>query len=167
MELSQEAQQGDLSRPADHTLDEAILRCIIATNAKEGTSAASAPAIRDEVMALLVDTGHVLPGCPPAAKILDDAKAFHERLVLSNLALRIFVMLGSMTIETPESKPAQRFIIDYLEGRNHGPVGEPMLWPGQLPGLASVLRDWGFVPTVATPGQPSYVARAMEPVVPS
>jgi hypothetical protein len=115
----------------------------------------------DAVMALLVERGHVLPGAPPAQRILDDAKQFAMQLTLSNLALRVLNMLAFSNIQTPESKPARQWIDDYLEGRNHGPVGKPMLWPGKMPGMASLLRDWGFVPTIAAPGQPSYVARAM------
>lgn len=110
---------------------------------------------------VLQSLGHVLPGAPPAQQILEDAKSFAARLTLSNLALRILNMLAWSNVQTPESKPARRWLEDYLEGRNHGPVGHPMLWPGKLPGLASLLRQWGFVPTIAAPGQASYVARAM------
>lgn len=115
----------------------------------------------DAVMGLLVERGHVLPGAPPAQQIMEDAKSFAMRLTLSNLALRILNMLAWSNVQTPESKEARRWLEDYLEGKNHGPVGRPMLWPGRLPGLASLLREWGFVPTIATPGAPSYVARAM------
>lgn len=113
---------------------------------------------RDAVMDLLVQRGHFLPGAPPAQRILDDAKSFAERLVLSNLALRILNMLAWSTIETPESKPARKWLEDYLEGRTHGPVGQPMLWPARLPGMAHLLRDWGFEPT---PTMPPYVARSL------
>jgi hypothetical protein len=116
------------------------------------------------IMTLLVDRGHYLPGCPPAAAILADAKSFAERLTLSNLALRILNMLAWSAIETPETKPARRWIENYLEGKGHGPVGQAMLWPGNLPGMSQMLRDWGFMPTVATPGQPAYVARAVAPL---
>lgn len=115
----------------------------------------------DAVMALLEERGHVLPGAPPAQKILEDAKQFAMKLTLSNLALRILNMLAWSNVDTPESKPARRWLEDYLEGKNHGPVGYPMLWPGRLPGMANLLRQWGFVPTIALPGQPSYVARAL------
>lgn len=115
----------------------------------------------DAIMQLLQDRGHYLPGAPPAAVILNDAKSFAERLVLSNLALRILNMLAWSNVQTPETKPARKWIEDYLEGRNHGPVGQPMLWPGQLPGMCHLLRDWGFQPTIAGPGQASYVARAL------
>lgn len=110
------------------------------------------------VMDLLNQRGHVLPGCPPAQRILEDAKSFAERLTLSNLALRILNMLAWSTIQTPESKPARRWIEDYIEGKNHGPVGNPMLWPLSMPGMCSLLGEWGFVPT---PTMPPYVARAL------
>lgn len=110
-----------------------------------------------DVMNLLVERGHYVPGAPPAAVILEDAKSFAERLTLSNLALRILNMLAWSTLQTPESKPARRWIDDYLEGKNHGPVGKPMLWPVRLPGMANLLRDWGFEPT---PTIPQFVARS-------
>lgn len=114
------------------------------------------------VVQLLLDRGHYLPGMPPAERILQDAKSFAERLTLSNLALRILNMLAWTALQTPETKPARKWLDDYLEGRNHGPVGKPMLWPAQLPGLASLLREWGFQPT---PTMPPYVARATAPTL--
>lgn len=110
------------------------------------------------VMALLMERGHFLPGAPPAARILADAKSFAERLTLSNLALRCFAMLGALMVDTPETKPAKHWIVDYIDGKNHGPVGAPMLWPTHLPGMAKMLTDWGFEPTPTTP---AYVARAL------
>lgn len=118
-------------------------------------------ACRDQaeaVMRLLMDRGHYLPGAPPAQRILEDAKSFAERLTLSNLTARIIAMLYTTAIETPESKPAKRWIDDYLEGRNHGPIGKPMLWPARLPGTAAMLRSWGFIPT---PTMPPFVARQL------
>lgn len=112
----------------------------------------------DDVMQLLHERGHYLPGAPPAQQILEDAKSFAERLTLSNLALRCFAMLGSLSVDTPETQPAKRWIVDYIEGKNHGPVGQPMLWPEKLPGLAHMLREWGFMPTPTTP---PYVCRAL------
>jgi hypothetical protein len=138
MELSQEAQQVDISLPADHTLDERILRLLIATAAKEGAGAAFvakvAKSVTDEIMALLIDTGHVLPGCPPAAKILEDAKTFHERLTLSNLALRCFAMLGSLSIATPETKPAKRW--------NHRHAGPAVIRGPRRAGTDQAMTDW-------------------------
>lgn len=109
------------------------------------------------VMDLLTQRGHVLPGVPPAKTILADAQSFAARLIMSNLALRILNMLAYMKVETPETDPARRWLDDYLEGRNHGPAGCPMLWPARLPAMAALLRDWGFIPT---PTMPPYVARA-------
>jgi hypothetical protein len=102
--------------------------------------------------------GHYLPGAPPAQQILEDAKSFAERLTLTTLALRILNMLAWEAIQTPESKPARRWLDDYLEGKNHGPVGHPMLWPARLPGLAHLLTEWGFQPT---PTRPAFVARVL------
>lgn len=112
----------------------------------------------DAIMQLLMDRGYYLPGAPPAAKIFDDAKSFAERLTLSNLALRLLNMLAWSKVGTAESKPARRWLDDYLEGKNHGPVGKPMLWPRGLPGIAHLLTQWGFEPT---PTNPAFVARSL------
>jgi hypothetical protein len=121
----------------------------------------------DVIMNLLTERGHVVPGVPPLLKVLADFKVTHDRLTLTMLALRTLNMLTFTEVRTPESKPARQFIDDYLLGKNHGPAGEPMLWPGRLPGLASLFREWGFMPTIAFPGQPSFVARAAQEIVPS
>lgn len=164
MELSQEptAAPEDVSQPADHSLRDQIEELLLErSDAGTGRDDGLAPgALADEIIVLLTETGHVIPGAPPAAQILSDARSFAERLVLSNLAARIINMLAWSSIKTPESDQARKWIEDYLEGKKHGPIGKPMLWPGRLPGLASMLRDWGFVPTIAQIGQPSYVARA-------
>jgi hypothetical protein len=166
MELSQEPPQ-DVSLPADDhvALRAHIIDKLLATRPSslaEGEQIDQACRDQGEaVLQLLIDLGHVIPGAPPASRILADAKSFAERLTLSQLALRIYSMLAWANVETPESKPARKFIEDYIDGKNHGPAGYPMLWPGKLPGLASMLRAWGFVPTIATPGAPSYVARAV------
>lgn len=110
----------------------------------------------DGVMHLLQETGHVLLGAPEARVILADAQQFAGQLILSNLAIRIIRMTIMTGIETPESKATERFIRDYCDGRNHGPVGKPMLWPGTLPGLAALLRQWEFEPTET---KPAYVRR--------
>lgn len=167
MELSQEATQ-----PADHTLRDAIAELVYGTSQESvehpwemvrGEPPSARPVVNDAydtadtIVALLTEQGHVVPGAPPAATILRDAKQFAEQLILSNLALRILSMLAWSHIETPETKPARRFIEDYLDGKNHGPAGKPMLWPAKMPGLAHMLRDWGFEPT---PTLPPYVARS-------
>lgn len=111
------------------------------------------------VMDLLNLRGHFLPGAPPAREILEDARSFAERLVLSNLAARVLNMLAEATVENQETKATKRWISDYLEGRGHGPIGKPMLWPRALPALSMMLRQWGFEPT---PGHRQYVRRAVE-----
>lgn len=112
----------------------------------------------DLIMQLLMDRGHYLPGAPPAQQILNDAKSFAERLTLSNLTVRIYSMLAWSNVQTPESKPARKWIEDYIDGKNHGPIGHAMLWPHGMPGLAQMLRDWGYMPT---PTKPQYVAKAL------
>lgn len=111
------------------------------------------------VMALLNETGHYLPGLPSADVILNDARRFAEELTLSNLALRLIRMTIMTGILTPESKGSERWLRDYLDGRNHGPVGKPMLWPAKLPGLAGLMRDWGYKPT---PTKPAFVTRDLD-----
>lgn len=112
----------------------------------------------DAVMDLLTQRGHVLPGCPPAATILSDARSFAERLVMSNLAARLLNMLAWSEIETPETKPARQWLDDYFEGKNHGPIGCPMIWPLRMPGICALLRQWGYQPTQT---MPPMVARAV------
>ena len=160
MELSQEPQEA--TQPAQPSLRDQILEVLLATRpvARGGDEEAD-QACRDQADAvthLLNELGHYLPGRPPAAVILDDAKQFAERLTLAQLALRILNMLAWSQLQTPETKPARKWLDDYLEGKNHGPVGKPMLWPHQLPGMAQMLRDWGFEPT---PTKPAFVARAL------
>lgn len=157
MELSQESAP---ATPAPgKSLKDEIKEALMAhwSNVSHEDAAAGA----NMVLQLLMDRGHVLPGAPPAQQIMEDAKSFAFRLTLSNLTVRIIAMLYTTGVETPESKPAKRWIGDYLDGKNHGPVGHPMLWPGKLPGMCSLLRDWGYVPTIALPGQPSYVAKPL------
>lgn len=111
------------------------------------------------VMSVLNQTGHYLPGLPPAEQILSDARRFAEELTLSNLALRLIRMTIMTGIMTPESKASERWLRDYLDGRNHGPVGKPMLWPEKLPGLAGLMRDWGYKPSLT---KPAYVMRNLD-----
>lgn len=109
----------------------------------------------EEVIELLTAERHVLPGCPPAGQILEDARAFAAKLVLSNLCVRLLRMIDTKVV-TPETKGLRRWLNDYIDGRNHGPIGHSMLWPSGLPGLAAQLREWGFQPT---PTRPPFVAR--------
>lgn len=121
-------------------------------------------ATRDQaqaIMHLLNEEGHYMPGCPPARQILEDAKSFAFQLMITMLALRVLNMLANETIATPESKGATKFINDYIEGKNHGPAGKPMLWPKTLPGLAHLFRQWGYRPTDTTP---AFVARGGGPL---
>lgn len=156
MELMQEPTQ---PAPKVSLLDQ-ITETLLATRAPAGAELEQVDqATRDQahaIMHLLNEEGHYLPGAPPARQILADAQSFAERLTLSNLACRILNMLAWSTIQTPETKPARKFIDDYLEGKGHGPIGRPMLWPSRLPGLADLLRKWGYMPTPTTP---AYVAR--------
>lgn len=107
------------------------------------------------IMHLLNEEGHYLPGCPPAAQILADAQQFAAKFMLAVLCVRLFRMLDTR-IETPETKGMRRWLEDYVDGRNHGPLGKPMLWPSGLPGLAQQMRTWGYQPT---PTKPAFVAR--------
>lgn len=166
MEQAQEAPPlQEVSQPADHSLQEQIKEWLSAhgPDGPDETFEQVIPRLAESVMTLLIETGHVIPGAPPARQILHDAQQFAGQLILSKLAARILNMLAFSNIKTPETKPARKWIDDYLEGKNHGPIGRPMLWPGGLPGMAQLLRDWGFVPTIAQPGQQSYVARAIQP----
>ncbi len=149
MELSQEQQQLAEERP----LRDDVLE-IVATYFGHQPDSGK---VADGVMQLLNERGHIIPGMPPAGQILADARDFAERLTIVTLALRLLNMLAYLTVATPETRPAKRWLDDYLEGRNHGPAGKPMLWPHQLPGIASMLRDWGFMPT---PSKPAYVTKA-------
>lgn len=109
----------------------------------------------DAIMHLLNEEGHYLPGCPPAAEILNDAQQFAAKFMLAVLCVRLFRMLDTR-IETPETKGMRTWLEDYIDGRNHGPLGKPMLWPNGLPGLAQQMRVWGYQPT---PTKPAFVAR--------
>lgn len=114
-----------------------------------------ADAHADKIMELLHARGHVLPGCPAAAQILKDAQQFAGQYTLAVLCIRLLRMLNTRIV-TPETKGTEKWLNDYLDGRNHGPVGKPMLWPGGLVGLSDQLRQWGYQPT---PTKPAFVAR--------
>lgn len=118
-------------------------------------------ATADAIMHLLNERGHYLPGCPPAAQILKDAQQFAGQLSLAMLVIRLLRILDTK-IETPESKGTRRWLLEYIDGKNHGPVGRPMLWPSGLKGLAGMLREWGYQPT---PTNPPFVARRPEPLL--
>lgn len=118
---------------------------------------AASKSTADAVVHLLNERGHYLPGCPPAEQILADAQQFAGQLMLAMLVIRLQRLLGQRIV-TPETKPTERWLTDYIDGRNHGPVGKPMFWPQNLPGLCSMLRDWGYAPTATNP---PFVARAI------
>lgn len=112
--------------------------------------------LADSIMHLLNERGHYLPGCPPAAQILKDAEQFAGQFMLAMLCVRLLRMLNTRIV-TPETKGLERWLHDYIDGKNHGPIGKPMLWPGGLPGLVQQLRSWGFAPTDT---HPQFVSRA-------
>lgn len=112
----------------------------------------------DSIMHLLNERGHYLPGCPPAAQILKDAEQFAGQFMLSMLCVRLLRMLNTRIV-TQETKPMERWLNDYIDGKNHGPIGKPMFWPQNLPGLAQQLRQWGYAPTET---RPPFVARARQ-----
>lgn len=111
----------------------------------------------DSILHLLNERGHYMPGCPPAAQILRDAEQFAGQFMLAMLCVRLLRMLNTQII-TPETKGMEKWLTDYIDGRNHGPIGKPMLWPGGLKGLSEQLRQWGYQPT---PTRPQFVGRAV------
>lgn len=144
-------------------------------NGADAPESEAVPPLRDEIRDLLIATemqrpeeianavthllnerGHYLPGCPPAAQILQDAQQFAGQFMLAMLCVRLLRMLNTRIV-TPETKGMERWLNDYIDGKNHGPVGKPMFWPGGLPGLAQQLRQWGYAPTDT---RPQFVARA-------
>lgn len=152
----------DTQRPRG--LRDEIAEIVLATSPSplaEGDAREKACAIQaDAIMHLLAERGHYLPGCPPAAQILRDAESFAGQLTLAVLCVRLLRLLES-PIQTPETKGARRWLSEYIDGKNHGPVGRPMLWPSGLPGLAAMLREWGYQPT---PTHPPFVARRPNPM---
>jgi hypothetical protein len=106
---------------------------------------------------------------PPSPQIARDAQHFAERVILAELAVRLFRFLVLGNIIIAESPAAMEWLKDWIDGtlEGHGPLGGPMLWPDRLPTVAGVLRQWGFQPT---PSVPPYVTRqpqSHQPVVPS
>jgi hypothetical protein len=104
----------------------------------------------DEVRAM-----HELPPSPIVAR---DAQRFAERVILSELVVRLFrtLVLGNVVVE--DTPKAMEWLKDYIDGavRGHGPIGQPMIWPDRLPFVVGLLRQWGFQPT---PTVPPYVTR--------
>ncbi|MFL6864059.1 MAG: hypothetical protein ACJ8DZ_13780 [Allosphingosinicella sp.] len=95
---------------------------------------------------------------PPSPVLAQDARHFAERVILAELAVRLFrtLVLGGLIID--ESPAAMTWLKSWIDGGvNHGPMGVgPMLWPNHLPVIAGLLRQWGFQPT---PSLPAYVTR--------
>lgn len=112
---------------------------------------------RNAVMTLLVELGWIIPGAPPAYQILADAREFSDELVLTKLVARFFRVLILGGVIVPETPAAMDWLRDYIDGnqRVHGPLGKPMIWPGRLPSICQLLREWGFQPT---PTDPQYVS---------
>lgn len=134
------------------------LRDEIASKLAELGGGVNSRTAADAIMEILNERGHYLPGAPCAQIILDDAKSFADRLTITTLALRLLNMLAFAHVHTPETAGARKWLDDYLEGKNHGPAGKPMLWPARLPGICALLKDWGFQPT---PTMPPWVARQL------
>lgn len=151
-------------QPEDATprsLKQEISDLLAATDQRTDASREAQDAQANAIMHLLSERGHYLPGLPPAREIAADARQFAGQLMLAMVTIRVQHMLES-AIMTPETKGTRRWLLDYIDGKNHGPVGKPMLWPEQLPGLAAMLRSWGYQPTATTP---PFVARAQAPAV--
>lgn len=96
---------------------------------------------------------------PPVTVVARDAQHFAERVLLSELACRLFRTLVLGNIIIAESPAAMDWLRDWIDGtlEGHGPMGSgPMLWPEKLPMVGTLLRQWGFQPT---PSVPAYVMR--------
>ena len=146
---------GQAERPIRDELAEVILALSLSPLAEGQAKSDQALRQADGVLALLNQRGFYLPGCPPAKQLLADAELFAAQLMLAMIVCRCYAMLDTGLV-TPETKGMRNWLADYVNGRNHGPVGKPMHWPAGLPGLCSLLRDWGYAPT---PTQPAFVAR--------
>lgn len=154
--------QAETPRPLRDEIAETLRATVRFPSGSDAGDAERATAqAADSIMHLLNERGHYLPGCPAASQILSDAQQFAGQLSLAMLVIRLLRILDTK-IETPESKGTRRWLTEYIDGKNHGPVGRPMLWPGGLPGLAGMLREWGYQPT---PTRPQFVARQPKSVV--
>lgn len=120
----------------------------------------------DDAAALLIRFNRPLTGdefrdyidLPPTPVMRDDTRTFAERVILAELVVRIFraqVLSGIVTAETPR---VMAWLKDWIDGTDkHGPIGNALLWPDHLPGLAAQLTHWGFI---RSPGRLGYVMRA-------
>ena len=96
---------------------------------------------------------------PPVTQVAKDAQHFAERLILAELAVRLFRVLVLGNIVITDSPAAMDWLRDWIDGtyEGHGPMGSgPMVWPENLTVVCGLLRQWGFQPT---PTMPAYVAR--------
>jgi hypothetical protein len=118
----------------------------------------------EALMSTLAEAGYIVPGGPPARQILADAQQFAERVILSELAVRLLRTLVLGNIIHPETPTALDWLKDWIDGtlEGHGPIGKPMIWPDRLPFIAGLMRQWGFQPT---PSIPPYVTRQPQPPV--
>lgn len=153
--------QGEGPRPLRDEITE-TLRAMRPTDGEDmGNATAIDGRLADSIMHLLNERGHYLPGCPPARQILKDAEQFAGQFTLAVLCCRLLRMLNTKIV-TPETRGMELWLNDYLDGKNHGPIGKPMLWPHSLKGVCEQLRQWGYQPTATTP---AFVARVAHPAV--
>lgn len=102
---------------------------------------------------------NAIASLPPAHIIARDAQHFAERVILAELAVRLFRVLVLGNIVVPDSPAAMDWLRDWIDGnlQGHGPMGSgPMIWPDRLTFVTTLLRQWGFEPT---PTRPAYVTR--------
>lgn len=148
--------------PAPPLLDEIAATLRATVRWPSGSDLADIEPVIDQAAAsivhLLNERGHYLPGCPPAAQILKDAEQFAGQFMLAILCVRLLRAMNG-PIWTAERTAIERWLFDYIDGKNHGPVGKPMFWPQNLPGLCQQLREWGYAPTAT---RPPFVARAIK-----
>lgn len=98
---------------------------------------------------------------PPSPALAADLNVLIGRSQLLEIAVRLFrfhVLSGLVTAEGPAFS---RWLRDWIDGKNHGPLGGAMLWPLGLTNTARLLREWGFEPVQDGPHR--YVARAPKP----
>lgn len=96
---------------------------------------------------------------PSMQSVMKDAQHFAERVILAELAVRLFRTLVLGNFVHADTPAAMNWLKDWIDGtmEGHGPMGRgPMIWPDRLPFVAGLLRQWGFMPT---PTQPPYVMR--------
>lgn len=123
------------------------------SNRTGGVVAFSRPVTPEEEAAM-----RVLP-CSPG--LADDLDILLDRAQLLEIAVRLWRHFEAGGIITSETATFKIWLRDWVDGRNHGPLGCAMLWPTGMPQTAALLREWGFGP--ASDGQASYVRRILAP----